>query len=137
MDCKRLNGPGGSAEVELVAIVGGVATHLRGVGDTILHPELARDFCLLPTPSCDPPPTRVCPDDVPLRPPGPLQDCQAPQVGEEEPELASPAAAAESPEDTGGWGLPAPQGGAYPGPPPLCTVKDSRLLQLERGGGAG
>lgn len=79
-------------------------------------------------------PSRVCPDDVPLRPreaPPGLPSSQ--WRGEEEPELASPAVAAESPGCIGGWGLPAPRGGAHPGPPPLRTVKDS-LLQLESGG---
>lgn len=80
------------------------------------------------------PPPRVCPDDVSLRPPrDSSRSANSHRRGEE---LSSPhpAVAAESPGCTGGWGLPAPRGGAHPGPPPLRTVKDSQLLQLEKGG---
>lgn len=82
-------------------------------------------------------PPRVCPDDVSLRPlRGSSRSANSHRRGEE---LSSPhpAVAAESPGCTGGWGLPAPRGGAHPGPPPLCTVKDSQLLQLEKGAPAG
>lgn len=82
-------------------------------------------------------PPRVCPDDVSLRPlRGSSRSANSHRRGEE---LSSPhpAVAAESPGCTGGWGLPAPRGGAHPGPPPLRTVKDSQLLQLEKGAPAG
>lgn len=80
-------------------------------------------------------PPRVCPDDVSLRPPrGSSRSANSHRRGEE---LSSPHPRSSCRKPRMYWRMgPACTLGRCPPrtPPPLRTVKDSQLLQLEKGG---